>query len=231
MLHSIDQYGVQLAASLARNSVIFDGLVTGILTTPTFKLMPLVLCVWMLWFSDQDRESRRLCAVTAVVAGAMALLLGRIIQNLAPERARPIHSNNPDYIMPYGMDAATARDWSSFPSDNAALSIALAVGIFTASRAMGFFCIAWSLIIVCIPRIYGGLHYVSDILGGLVLGLGCYAACAFVPKLPRKLLEWAELLESRNRPAFYALMFFASFQLVTMLGDIRALGRLIFGSA
>lgn len=231
MFEHIDKFGVQFAASFARQSHIFDSVITGTMLSPTLKMTPLVICLWFLWFDDRKNlEKRRLQAVMALAAGAMALLVSRIIQNLAPERARPIHSGNQDYVMPYGMDDAVLRDWSSFPSDNAALSIALAAGIFAASRKMGLFCIIWCLLVVCIPRIYSGLHYVSDIIGGLVIGLGCYAICAFAPKFFQKLLELAEMLERKYRAAFYALMFFASFQLVTMFADIRALGRLLSSS-
>lgn len=228
MFHSIDQFGVQLAAGFARHSVLMDSLITGVLLSPTFKMTPLVICLWLLWFAEnQKQESYRLQAVTALVAGALALLLSRAIQNLAPERARPIHSDNPDYVMPYGMDDAVLRDWSSFPSDNAALSIALAAGILAASRRMGLFCVMWCAIIVCLPRIYGGLHYVSDILGGLVIGLVCYGACALMPRFFQKMVAFAEMLENCHRPVFYTLLFFGSFQLVTMFADLRALGRLL----
>ena len=230
MIKEIDQYGVQLAASLARHSVMFDEFVTVILLTSTFKMGPMAFCLWVLWFAEQNRESRRLHAIKAVMAGGMALLISRVIQNLSPERTRPIHSGNPDYVRPYGMDEDVLRDWSSFPSDNAALSVALAAGIFAASRPMGIFCLIWCFTIVSIPRIYGGLHYVSDILGGIVIGFVCYGICALLQKPSKKLLEFAEALESRNRPVFYALLFLFSFQLVSMFGDVRAVGRLIMGT-
>ncbi|HEU4837782.1 MAG TPA: phosphatase PAP2 family protein, partial [Micavibrio sp.] len=95
-------------------------------------------------------------------------------------------------------------------------------GIFVFSRPLGTFCYIWTFFIICMPRIYGGYHYASDILAGAVIGLVCFGAVNSLKFVPQKVMPCVSFLEEKYTGIFYALAFFASYLIVTMFGDVRA---------
>ena len=92
---------------------------------------------------------------------------------------------------------------------------ALAVGLCFISWRAGLIAILYTLFIVCVPRIYLGLHYPTDIIVGLVLGalIGCWANVAAVYKrFASRTLRW----QSESPGAFYFALFIVSFEFATM---------------
>jgi undecaprenyl-diphosphatase len=61
-------------------------------------------------------------------------------------------------------------NWSSFPSDTAAFAFALSVGVLMIWGRWGWLAILYSLVVICIPRVYLGYHYPSDIVAGALIG-------------------------------------------------------------
>ena len=59
---------------------------------------------------------------------------------------------------------------NSFPSGHAAFFFALSYVIFTRNKKWGLFFFAASFV-VCIARIYAGVHWPADIAGGILVGL------------------------------------------------------------
>ena len=87
-------------------------------------------------------------------------------------RVRPLNELRLLSIVHYGMDNSNWKQLSSFPSDHAALFFTLAVGIYFASRRAGWFCfIYYSLLFICLPRVYLGEHYPTDIVAGAAIGM------------------------------------------------------------
>ena len=73
--------------------------------------------------------------------------------------------------LPYAVDPDTLAHWSSFPSDHAVLFGALATGLFWISKPAGLLAWFWTFVVVLLPRLFLGLHFLSDIYGGLVFGM------------------------------------------------------------
>lgn len=71
---------------------------------------------------------------------------------------------------------------SSFPSGHAAFYFAIATAVFLRSKKLGSIFLAVSFL-MGIARIYGGVHWASDIVGGALLGI---ASGLFVSWLFRK---------------------------------------------
>ena len=109
--------------------------------------------------------------------------------------------------------------WSSFPSDQAALFFALATGIWLVNRRIGAFAFVWTAIAICMPRVYLGLHYASDIVGGAILGV---AATLALQRLPDTLAEPILRLEVRWPGPFYAAAFLFCFELAGLFWDSRS---------
>jgi undecaprenyl-diphosphatase len=176
------------------------------------------------------RGECRVDVVRTLVAGLAAALLSRGIQNFLPPRPRPFNAD-PDFVVPYGVspDAVAAmQSWSSFPSDHAALYFALAAGIWLMHRWLGVFAMLWTLAAICAPRVYIGLHYMSDVLGGIALAIVLVAAMRLLPeRAAAPVLAW----ERRQPGPFYAAAFLFGYELARMFWDVRFTARKLMDSA
>ncbi len=108
------------------------------------------------------------------ISMAIALLLGLLATNVLLKnwvcRPRP-------YVTIPGLDAlVTAGDWS-FPSGHSTSSMAAAVVIFCRTpRKIGIPAMILG-VLICLSRLYVGVHYPSDVICGALIGV-LAAACA-----------------------------------------------------
>ena len=141
------------------------------LEDPTTTLAGLVVPLYAvatlsLWFLARPYGSPRwqLASASALVAAGVALLTNQVIAHLW-ERPRPFTSHE-------GLTHVLAARTSdpSFPSDHAAAAFAIAFAVLAFSRRAGaLFLVAATLI--GLSRIALGMHYPSDVLAGMLVGL------------------------------------------------------------
>ena len=216
-----DRETVLLINAPSGQSWMFDYLVSGLTMLPSVKILPLVLlCIWQ-WSSVDDRHAKRSGVLAGVLGAMIALVCARIIQNLGPERLRPLHADIQGFVSPLGMDPDRLAGWSSFPSDHATLSFALAFGLMLASRRLGLAAALWALLVVCLPRVYSGLHYPTDILAGALIGL---VAVLVAHSALRPVYGQIMLAIARFPSAFCVLAAVTLFQIVTLFNDVRDVG-------
>ena len=98
---------------------------------------------------------------------------------------------------------------------------ALAVGIWFISWRAGLIAMLYTLFVVCLPRVYLGLHYPSDIAVGLLLG-ALVGYCMNVAAASRNLAGLALRWESESPGGFYLTLFIVSFEFSTMFYSLRA---------
>src|SRR3954451_21604902 len=110
-----------------------------------------------------QRTDRRRAAVAATAAAGLALLIAQPIAN-AIDRARPFV----DHPAQAHLLVARSTD-PSFPSDHAAGAFAIAEAIWLYDRTAGAVFLAL-VVLVSVARVYVGIHYPSDVLGGALLG-------------------------------------------------------------
>src|SRR5580704_16132106 len=127
---------------------------------------------WGLWFCPGlDRDKRRK-AIIAILAGALfAVIACRVIADLTPHRIRPMydaHLQHHPYLFPLTPNLV---DWSSFPSDTAAYFFALAFGIACLSRGLAIPAMLYAAGWICLPRVFLGEHYASDVIVGAAIGI------------------------------------------------------------
>ena len=121
----------------------------------------------ILWFWPHERalrDSRQRVVLIAVLSVVMALLLNQIVIHLWA-RPRPFATHAATLLLPPSNEP-------SFPSDHATFSFAIAVAVLFASSPLGLFSLLLATLIA-FARVYTGEHYVSDVVGGAMMGTFC----------------------------------------------------------
>lgn len=201
-----------------RNGVI-DKFVFDITDSNLLKGGIFLAFYWWLWFY-RDGVKRREVVVT-LSAAIITAILSRGLQVALPFHLRPIHTPSIGMHMPYGVDREMLNTFSSFPSDHAMLFFALSVPIWWRSRWLGAAAMVWTVLIICVPRIYLGYHFPSDVVVGAILGVVLMIVlCRLIGRmrLPDRVVDFAAV-----HPVFYAIAFVLTFELALLFADLRHL--------
>jgi len=200
----------------------FDSVMLGVARNHLLRGAFIVSMLWWCWTAPNGRID--FLAIRALFGAIIAIAIGRAMQNLLPQRARPIHDPEVAVILPDGVDGAVLAGWSSFPSDTTILFFALAAAIWSSNRGLGLLAFAWSLIVICLPRIYFGFHYPSDIIAGAFIGIGIMWFALRFPlfermrsPFDRTQLAWPKL--------FPAAIFLLSFETASLFEGSRRVVR------
>ena len=203
---------------------VLDDLVVLIVHNDLVKGGVFIAILWWLWARPgRDQERHREIVVATYASALAAALSSRSIAVLYPFRGRPI--NTPGLDIPPEFIALVYKDaHGSFPSDHAALAFALATGIFVASPVLGALSMVYMALLVCLPRVYVGFHWLTDILGGAFLGV----AVAWIltrPGVRSRLARPVLAFFARFPGPAYAGMFLLSDGILTRFDDVRALAK------
>lgn len=160
---------------LAGRSPVLDALIR-LLMNDYALTTALVLILFGLWFSGESREAReknQLAVPSAIVSTIAGNLFIKLL-NLMFYRPRPFAGHEVRLLFYHPSD-------SSFPSNATAVgfSMATAVWFFNRKAGLAMYVLAFLL---GLSRVCGGIHYPSDILGGMAVGIG--AAYVVVQKMP-----------------------------------------------
>ncbi|MEU6553197.1 phosphatase PAP2 family protein [Streptomyces sp. NPDC046915] len=132
-------------------------------------LLAMVLVVLWCWWSVRRRSAGADEAAASVaglvwapLAAGIAVLVNVPIRGFV-ERPRP-------FVDHQGLDVlVSGKSDYSFVSDHATLTMAMAVGLFVANRKFGLLGIGLALF-EGFCRVYMGVHYPTDVVGGFALG-------------------------------------------------------------
>ncbi|MDV5147255.1 phosphatase PAP2 family protein [Streptomyces sp. SBC-4] len=131
-------------------------------------MLGMVLVVLWCWWSVRrsgtlaDSVSAVAGLVWAPLAAGVALLVNIPIRGFV-ERPRPFNDHE-------GLDVLVeGKTDFSFVSDHATMAMALGVGLFVAHRKFGLAAIGLALA-EGFARVYMGVHYPTDVIGGFALG-------------------------------------------------------------
>ena len=197
-----------------------------------FKGGLMVTAYWWFWFAGRNpaREATRQRIIGALIGVFLGLALARTLATLLPFRVRPMYVEGIGYHSPSLQFPMDLESWSSFPSDMATYFFGLSFGLYGLSRRLGIFFLAFSALWVCLPRLYLGIHYPSDLLSGALLGVWTvWATNTILSKhdraLGQRVMKPIALLEQRRPQLFYAAAFALSFEMANIFDDIRNLVR------
>jgi undecaprenyl-diphosphatase len=225
-VNPFDASVVTFLNQFARRSYALDDLVE-IASGYLFRVTGILALLWWAWFRERgDRSRTREILASGMIGCLFSLAIARAMAFLLPFRQRPLREASLHFVVPYGESPTALLGWSSFPSDHAAVYFTLATCLCFVSRPAGVVAFAWAIVMMALPRIYLGLHYPTDILGGMVVGV----AVAYLARLGSvrrvvggSIIRW----QTRHAGAFYAALFLYTFQLATAFDPIVPLLRYI----
>jgi len=176
---------------------------------------------------DWRLSSSRALLARSVIGTLAAIVLARGLQAALPRLLRPLHEPALQLALPPGIGREALAGWGSFPSDHAVLYFAVATAIFFADRRAGIFAYVWTTFVTCLPRLYVGYHYPSDIVAGAALGVSIMWAAFRLP-LPAAVPELLRRWEERHAASLFAVAFLFAFQVATVFNDARKILRFGF---
>jgi len=208
--------------NFAGRSAMLDRVVFDVSDSTILKGGLFVAFYWWLWFDDRQsgRSGRRRDVVVSLMCGVIAAIISRGLQVGLPFHQRPLHTPDLAMRLPLSVDPEALNSFSSFPSDHAVLFFALCVPIWRRSRRLGTIAALWTLLVICLPRIYLGYHWPSDVIAGAVIGMSLMPVLCLAlrsTRLPDRLLR----LEAAHPATFYAASWLLALELAVLFYDVR----------
>ncbi|WP_405615873.1 phosphatase PAP2 family protein [Streptomyces sp. NBC_01508] len=131
-------------------------------------MLALVLLTLWCWWSVRRRGAAE--DSVAAVAGLLWAPLAAGVALLVNIPIREFVGRDRPFVDHRGLDVlAAGKTDFSFVSDHATLAMALGAGIFVAHRGFGLAAIGLALV-EGFSRVYMGVHYPTDVIGGFALG-------------------------------------------------------------
>jgi undecaprenyl-diphosphatase len=200
----------------------WDRLVSHVESNVLFKSGVLVSLYWYFWARNDDQQRERRTTIVAILVGAvMSVLVARTLAGVLPFRLRPISDPSLNHRPLAFALTAELVNWSSFPSDHAAFLAAMGFGLVRIYRRLAIPVVLFLACWVCLPRLYLGIHFASDLLVGLGIGVGAVWACLRVEGLGAHLARPVLAFEQKKPQFFYAAAFLLMFELANMFDDVR----------
>jgi len=195
----------------------FDDAVDVLAGNSLLKAGPILVMIWCMWFTRSGEITRRRTGIVSLLAaGCCAALFSVMLTKVLPLRPRPMFepSLGSTLAMPVWSRV------SSLPSDHAAMFVALSVGLMFVSRTWGIVALLDTLLFICLPRAYIGLHYTADLVVGALIG----AAFAYMlnsdfvrNRFSRLLVEF----EAARPPVFYGALFVLTLEIAELFQGAR----------
>lgn len=163
----------------------FDNTMT-LLVSDFFLPVLIAGLAWSLWLLGKTPAERIRNQMGFIYAGAGAGFANLFVRfmNDSFDRARPFEMLNNVNLLFY------APTDPSFPSNAAAFAFGTAAGAWLVHKPMGVL-IGVLASLFCIARVYAGMHFPLDVLGGALIGILTAYAFAFVLGFFRSVVRFA----------------------------------------
>jgi len=186
----IDWTVLRFCNQLASQSPILSA-ITRVLVNEYVVPTALALLLLALWFSGKsavDREQNQRAVLSAIAAVVVVNVLIKLL-NVVYYRPRPFATHTLKLLFYRPSD-------SSFPSNAAAVAFCIAISVWLSNRRVGLvMCIVGLLF--ALARMCSGVHYPSDILGGLLVG--AFSAYIVVRKAGFLHKHWTTIIYRMRR--------------------------------
>jgi len=146
---------------LAGGERIVDTLSVALSRFGPFLLLVALGIIWFLPTTEAERERRRRIVLLAAIATAGSLVVNQILIRIW-SRPRPFSVQPATLLLPASLDP-------SFPSDHATFAFAIAAALLLVSKRVGIPALILAALIG-LSRVFTGEHYLSDVVGGALIG-------------------------------------------------------------
>ena len=158
-----------------------------------FTIMALILVsLWVGFRSASQRELNQRAVFCAGFGVGLACAAIHLFMAFGPDRLRPY-----DAYLALVTLLTYGRTDPSFPSESAAVALAFATGVWLNKRRRLGVIMLLMAALLCFARVYVGVHYPLDILGGAAIGILASFAALGVLRLFEPLPTW--LLKGMRR--------------------------------
>jgi len=211
------------ANQFAGRSIALDEFVNHIAYLPLLNGGVFLAAYWWLWF---EADETTVCAqrrnVVAALLGAIVIAgVSHLLKGFFQLHYLPLHYPDLGIRLPFVVTLTPINDVSSFPSTHAALFFSLSVPLWMHSRRVGAAAVIWTLLVICLPLLYLGWHWASDVIAGAVFGVALLLLLRRrigATGLPDRVVRFS----ATNGPAFYAIAWLFALQFALLFGDVRA---------
>lgn len=185
--------------------------------------VPVGLLIYV-WARPRAGAAARLSRPEFIARTVGAVLLSpwvtKLLQALLPPRPRPRYGGLEGIAFADQGTLIVLADVNSFPSDTAAVAFAIAAAVWAASRPLGAIAMLWALLVVALPRLAFGYHYLSDLLAGAAIGMAAVAVALTMP-LPDRIAGLPGRVAARH-PALVAIgLVFLAYEFLTLFRTAR----------
>ncbi len=237
---------------LAGRSWLFDSVVAFFADNDLAKAGVVGCCFLAAWYggkSNDGTNARRKILIATLIAAVFVITTTKVLSHTIflprpeiqsqkiyrlegdqlllmqrlPVRIPLDDTSQKDYRALQSGDLDTS-DLGSFPSDHAGFFIAISLGIWLASRRLGWLALAWTLVVIIFAgKLIGAHHTPLDILAGAAIAAGELAVIQYVAR--KKFSGWLDKLSGltlRYSAFSSAMIFLVAFEVSSTMVHIRA---------
>lgn len=236
--------------SVAGRSWLFDNLVSFFLENDLAKAGVIGCCFLAAWYGGkgQATTARRKILLTTLVAAVCVITTTKVISKTVflprPEmQSRKIYQLDGDQLVEMKrmnvripLDESSQKDFrallsgevqtndlGSFPSDHAGFFLVISLGIWLASRRLGWLALGWTIFVILAGKMISAQHTPLDIAAGALVAVIVLAVfrLAATRKWIDGILERVSQLTLRHSSFSSALIFAAAFEMSSTLVHVR----------
>jgi membrane-associated phospholipid phosphatase len=250
-LSSTNDYLLLRINGLAGRSWLFDSVVAFFQDNDLAKAGVVGACFLAAWYGGKSTDgtnTRRKILIATLIAAVFVITTTKVLshtiflprpeiqsqkiyrlegEQLVEMKRMPVRiplddTSQKDYRALLSGDVET-NDLGSFPSDHAGFFLAISLGIWLASRRLGWLALGWTCFVILAGKLIGAHHTPLDIMAGAAVAVAELAVIQYVAR--KRFSGWLDKLSGltlRYSALSSAIIFVVAFEVSSTMVHIRA---------